>query len=184
MENSKTIPQEAQDLDAKQIQAELNEVKAEKVPTLEDMKPAVQIDFDEFEGCKAKIEDVEFREMPSKFVYLKDMNGNTQLDAEGKPIRDPEGKQWVMKVYTESVLDVPAKGDSDNDFDLRASELFNFNRDEEGNTSWGSKSNLGKFMKKLKIQHPKEMIGKLVTMRTYTKLISGEEKTFLGFIKE
>ena len=168
-----------------ELKQELAEHGTKQVPTLANLKKASNINYDEFEGCKAKIEEVQFLEMPSKFVYLKNDDGSFKLDKDGNKQRDPDGKQWTIKIITEAIQTLPARGDQENDFELRASEIFNVSPIGNGNFEWGDTSNLGKFMKRLKIEEAEELIGKLVTLRQFTKNNkNGEEKTYLGFIKE
>ena len=137
-----------------------------KVPTVDDMKPIEypSLELEEYEGNKARIDIAEIVEMPSKF--------------------DPSGKQWCLRVKSEVILSIPATSDEGNDMDIRASELFNVIKNGDNTIGWGKKSNLQKFLVKMKCEHPKHLIGKKATLRVYEKEIEGSPKQFLGFIKE
>jgi len=78
-----------------------------------------------------------------------------------------------LRVATE-VLDIVKMGEKE--FPLRASELFSLVRDDSGN--WGfstnEKANLNIFMKKMKVSHPKELVGKQV-------VVLAKSTGFLGF---
>jgi hypothetical protein len=154
-------------ISAKELADLKEELKAseEKLPSVADMKPAVfeSLDLSEFEGKRFKIEKLELKEMPSKF--------------------DPSGKQWCLRVLSEVVTTIPATTDEGNDIDIRCSELFNVLKNKD-DISWSSKSNLAKFMKKMKVEYPKDLEGKSAVCRTYEKVCEGSTKMFLGFIKE
>ena len=125
------------------------------------------VDLSQFEGGRVEIETVEVLVVPSKFAK----SGN--------------GEAEVLKV--QSVPLATIKDREGNDVPIRASELFNLMRDDNGVLGWpeGARGKLAKFMKKLSVEHPKELPGKQAVVRIHTKQGSdGIEREFLGFITD
>ena len=120
-----------------------------------------QLNLEKYEGTKSAIEVVEVLEMPSKF--------------------SEDGKQICVRIQTfpvEHIETVEGK-----DIEIRASEIFNLNR-SKGVLGWGAKSNMHKFMKRMKCSNLNELKRKKVTLCLRVRKYNGEEKTFLGFLKE
>ena len=137
------------------------------------------VDLNKFDKQSVKIENVEVLQVPSDF---------TELDEQGN-----HHKQWILKVG--SVV-LETLGEEDKKIEFRASELFNLMQNKKGELigfPTGDKSNLGKFLKDLKID-PSEMNlkqlidaikGKDILVRSYDKdvLIDGKanKRTYLKF---
>lgn len=125
------------------------------------------VDLSQFEGSRVKIETVEVLAVPSKYSR----NGN--------------GEAEVLRVQSVPLATIQDK--EGNDVPIPASELFNLTRDENGVLGWpeGARGKLAKFMKKLSVEHPKELPGKQAVVRIHTKQGSdGIEREFLGFITD
>ena len=155
------------------VQSELN---LEKIRGFE----SEGVDLNKFDKQSAKIEKVEVTQVLSNF---------TDVDEQGNHL-----KQWTLKVSS-GVLETLGEGDKKIEF--RASELFNLMQDEQGNLTGfptGNKSNLGKFLKDLKID-PKglnlkqligQITGKSVIIKAYDKDVVGldgrtNKRTYLKF---
>ena len=155
------------------IQSELN---LEKIKGFE----SEGVDLNKFDKISAKIDKVEVTQVLSNF---------TNIDATGLHL-----KQWCLKVSSE-VLETLGEGDKKIEF--RASELYNLIQDENGSITGfptGNKSNLGKFLKDLKVD-PKELNlkqlveqikGKSVIIKAYDKDAVGTDgrtnkRTYLKF---
>lgn len=140
-------------------------MKEPKETDIGDLQPiqAAGLDLEEFEGEKKSIEKVEVREVKSNFAE--------------------SGLTKALCVMTEEVTTVTNReGDV---IPILASELFNLKQNEDG--VWGystsPKSKLQKFMKKLGIKAPKEMVGKKVVLRVRKiERPDGTTGEFLGFI--
>ena len=143
-------------------------VKEEVMVNLNELKPVESsgIDLKELEGTKSNIEQIIVEKVPS--TYSKD------------------GKQLVLKLLTKVVTSFDDK--EGNKIEVRASELFNLTKDKEtGSIGWSKhpKADLQKFLKKMNVNHPQELIGKTVTIVPRTKETKDKGTlTFLGFIRE
>ena len=137
------------------------------------------VDLNKFDKQSVKIENVEVIQVKSEF---------TDLDEQGNHY-----KQWILRV---SSIVLETLGENNKKIDFRASELFNLIQNDKGELTGfptGDKSNLGKFLKDLKIDSKdmnlKQLIstifGKDVLVRAYDKdaLVDGKavERTYLKF---
>ena len=138
------------------------------------------VDLNKFDKQSVKIEKVEVTQVLSNF---------TDFDELGNHL-----KQWILKVSS-GVLETLGEGDKKIEF--RASELLNLMQNEQGNLTGfptGNKSNLGKFLKDLKIDSKdlnlKQLIaqinGKSVIIKAYDKEVVGTDgrtnkRTYLKF---
>ena len=137
------------------------------------------VDLNKFDKQSVKIENVEVIQVKSEF---------TDLDEQGNHY-----KQWILRV---SSIVLETLGENNKKIDFRASELFNLIQNDKGELTGfptGDKSNLGKFLKDLKIdskdmnlkQLISTIIGKDVLVRAYDKdaLVDGKavERTYLKF---
>ncbi len=133
---------------------------------VEDLKPLASkaIDLSQYEGRRVRIESVEVVRLPSKYSATED------------------GETDVLRVQT-----VPLRTIQDregNDAKLRASELFNLNRDTDGTLGWptGPKSKLAGFLRLTDSSAPSELPEKEVTVRVRRRRgTDGESREFLGF---
>jgi len=145
------------------------------VEDIGDLKPSEfkGLDLSEFVGKKFPIEKV-YR----KFVKSKFGPNNTTL-APGQEILAP-----VLMVETAPVTSIQDR--EGNDIPIHASEMFSLKEeiDENGKKqyTWSQddRGSLNKLLKKLKVDHPSKLKGKIVQIITR----GTEEKQFLGFIKE
>jgi len=133
---------------------------------VKELKPieAKGVDLGQFEGQRAKIESVEVTKVRSNF---------------GK---DGDGESDVLKVQSVPLTTIEDR--DGKDVALRASELFNLTRDENGALGWptGPNGKLAGFMKKLGVSHPAEVIGKEVVVGIRRKEgTGGMTREFLGF---
>lgn len=128
------------------------------------------VDFSEFEGQKKKIEVVEVSDTTTPY----DEEGNYKEGLK-RPIK-------VLRVATEKVTTIPT---DEGDKDIHASELFNLKKDPETG-EWGyptgKRSKILNFMKKMKVEHPKDLKGKEVILKVRKK--AGSDNEFLGFYTE
>ena len=117
--------------------------------TINDLKPIEDalVNVNDLEGNKAKIGSVEEMEVPSNF--------------------SARGKQWVIKISTDGVQ-------TESGQVINASELFNLKEDNAQPTGWSTQGKLQKFLEKMKVKHPSDLVGKTVTLRA--------RDNFLGFI--
>lgn len=120
------------------------------------------IDLSEFDGSKATIERMEVIDVPSAYTE--------------------SGVQKCLQIITSAITNF--KDAEGNEKPVHATELFNLRQDEDG--SWGYSTNpkakIRKFMAKMKVKQPKDLIGKQVVIRIRTKTqADGNEKEFLGF---
>jgi hypothetical protein len=138
---------------------------------IEDLKPieAAGTDFGEFEGTKAKIEAVDVISVKSD--YAEDGTYQKGLQREVK----------VVRVATEKITEIQTV---DGAKPVMASEMFNLRKDVDGSLGWSKspKAKLHKFLKKMKVDAPKELMGKSVVLRVRVKENpDGTTKEFLGF---
>lgn len=140
---------------------------------LDDLKPieAQGIDFSSFEGNRIPIEKVSVIDI------------NSFYDGDGKKIKEPI---QVKALKVESTVVTMIKNQEGVEVGIRASELFNLINDKKtGGIGWskGAKAKLNNFLKKLNVEHPKQLIGKSAVIRLRKKENpDGSESEFLGFI--
>lgn len=153
----------------------MEDVEATDINILEEFEPTPTVDIYQFEGKQAQIEKVHIEKVLSK--YGPD---GKQLPV-GKEILSP-----VLKVETVPVF--KGKSNKGEDFEIRASELFSLKMKKDEKTGkekigWSQheKGSLQKFLKKMRVKHPKDLKGKLVLLTTRP---GKEDSVFLGFVKE
>ena len=134
-----------------------------------DLKPIEPkgIDLSPFEGQRVRIESVEVTKVPSKFTA----NG--------------DGEAEVLKVQSAPLETIKDK--EGNEVPIRASELFNLVRGEDGGVGWpnGDKGKLAGFLKKMAVTRPWELVGKEAVVRVRAKKsVDGATREFLGFITD
>jgi len=137
--------------------------------SVKDLKPIETkgVDLSQFEGHQVRIEAAEVISVHSRFSA----NGN--------------GESEVLRVLSEPLSTMQDR--EGNDVPLRASELFNLARSEDGFLGWptGAKGKLSRFLKKAGAKHPSELVGKEATVRIRSKQGGdGTTREFLGFITE
>jgi hypothetical protein len=69
---------------------------------------------------------------------------------------------YYIRITTEKV-------EKFGDKEICASKLFGLQTDEEGNIGWGKDTKLGSYLKKMKVSHYKDLVGKEVIIQTKTK---------------
>jgi hypothetical protein len=134
-------------------------------------------DLSEYVGLKVKLIK----------PYTKIIKSKYGKDKDGKGITLPAGQEvnaLVLVVETEQVFTYKDKEGVEKPW--RASELFSLKEeidaDGKKKVTWSTheKGALNKFLKKMKIDHPNKLEGKVVQITTR----GSEENQSLGFIKE
>jgi len=147
-------------------EAKQTQVQTEKVMDVSELKPIESIesvDLNQHHKKETVIEDTKIIKVNSNYTDCK--------------------TQWVLKVISEVVHTLEREGEDKIEF--RASELFNLAQDKDGNLKGfpdSKDSNLSKFMNDLRIEHPKDLIGRKATIKTYDKEVDGNKKTYLKFL--
>jgi len=134
--------------------------------TISELKPIKSsgLDLQQYEGNKVPIVSVEIIEIPS--------------------YDDPSEMNKVLKIKTGVVAKFEGEAGS---VDICASELFGLKVDEVGNLGWADnpKAKLKKFLEKMNVKFPVDLVTKNVTLRVRSKKNEdGSTKTFLGFITD
>jgi len=141
--------------------------------TLDQLEPIESkgTDFSEFEGVKSTIAKAEVIEI------------NSYYSEEGKKIQEPR-KVKALRVESNVITTIDAS--EGGKIEIRASELFNLISSPKTNRmGWSKnpKAKLNNFLKKLNVSHPKDLVGKMVTIRLRNKENpDGSEQEFLGFV--
>ena len=112
------------------------------------------IDISPYVGKKVKVEQV--TEHEGNFGYY--IKVVSEVVATLNDVKDPVTGQPVQ---------------------LRASRIFGLQTDADGNIGWGAKTKLGVFLKKMKVSHYKELVGKEVVATSVTN--SDDGKDYLSF---
>jgi hypothetical protein len=105
----------------------------------------------------------------------------TPYDEAGKYHEKERFDTKVLKVLTAVVTTIQDK--EGKDVDIRASELFNLKKDENGKygISTSEKAKIRKFMKRQKVSTVKDLIGTSVLVKKYE---TNDGNTFLGFVTD
>lgn len=140
---------------------------------IEDLKPieqANQLDVSQYEGSRVEIEKTEVVDMTTNY----DDNGNW-VEGLARPCK-------MLKVTTKALTKLDLGNGTIKD--ITASELFNLKQNKK-TMVWGwsenEKGKLFRFFKKLKVNSPKELVGKLVTV-TLRPDKKDPNKNWLGFV--
>ena len=140
------------------------ETNLDAIPEIE---VGVGIDLEEYVGQQRKIEKITPIEV------------ETQYDETGNWQEDLKRKVKVLRIETEKITEFKDK--DGNTKEIRASELFNMKRNENGD--WGisksPKAKIRQFMKRQNITKLKDLIGSKVILRDYT---DKQGNTYLGFV--
>ena len=152
----------------------MQDIENTDIGDLEEFEPSSGIDVYQFEGKQVAIEKVHIEKILSKY------------GADGKQVAPgKETLQPVLKIESASVH--KGKNNKGEDFEIRASELFSLKmkKGEDGKEKIGwshhEKGALQKFLKKMRVKHPSQLIGKLVLL---TPRPGKDDSVFLGFVKE
>lgn len=79
------------------------------------------------------------------------------------------GKSYYIIIRTKPLATIPgSKGKDGKPIELRASKLMNLHIDSDGKVGWGAETKLGLFLKRMKVTHYNQLVGKevLVQLRT------------------
>ncbi len=98
---------------------------------------------------------------------------------------DDNGESDVLRAQSELPETIEDK--DGNEVQIRASELFNLSRGENGELGWPTCPNgkLAGFLRKLGVEHPSEVVGKEVVVRIRRKQgTDGTVRDFLGFVTD
>ena len=141
---------------------EIEEISIDDLPNVE---VGPEIDLSEYQGQKITVNEV-------KVISVKIPYDNNGTYHEKKRFDSK-----VLKVMTEVVTTIETK--DNKEVKIRASELFNLKKNEEGKfgLSNSKKAKIRMFMKLQNVEDLKSLIGTSVTIKTYES--SGN--TFLGF---
>lgn len=83
---------------------------------------------------------------------------------------------YYIKVISESLgVAADAKDKDGNPIDMRASRIFGLQQDADQNIGWGEKTVLGTFLKKMKVKHYNELVGKEVITQSVTSQKDGKD---------
>ena len=138
-----------------------------EIPSVKDVKVG-GFDLNQFAGQNAKIAKISMLDV------------NTCYDENGGYVEGLKRPVKVLKIETEVITTF--ENDSE-EVPVRASELFNMVKDKELN-EWGlstsPNSKYRKFLKSIKANELKDVIGKSVTI----KCIDRKGSTYLGFYTE
>ena len=152
----------------------MEDIEDTNIDSLEEFESSPGVDVYQFEGKQVPIEKIHVEKILSK--YGPD---GKQL-APGKEILAP-----VLKI--ESAVVLKGKSSKGEDYEIRASELFSLKmkvgEDGKEKIGWShhEKGALNKFLKKMRVKHPSQLMGKLVLL---TPRPGKDESVFLGFVKE
>lgn len=91
-------------------------------------------------------------------------------------VEEYEGKYGYFVKAETIVLDNVQMGTET--VELRASRVFGLHTDAEGNVGWGKETKLGQYLKKMKAEHYRDLVGKEVVVQTMT---NKEGQDFLTF---
>jgi hypothetical protein len=138
------------------------------VDDLQEFESPPSVDFSQFIGKKVPIERVMRDRIKSKY-------------GPGGIILTPGNEIMAPIVRFETSVITTLKNAKGEDIEVRASEIFSL-KEKDGKLGWGEKSDLKKFLNKMKAPHPKAVVGKVVIITTRPGKQEGQE--FLGFIKE
>ena len=137
------------------------------VPNVPDVKVS-GLNLEEFAGKRAKIEKVSV------------IDAETSYDESGNFVEGLKRKVKVLKAETEALTTFEKDGETKT---VRASELFNMVQDKE-TKEWGlstsDNSKYRKFIKNMKCNELKDLIGKEVTVKS----VERKGSTYLGFYTE
>lgn len=147
------------------------------------MKETLETVSEEEEGSrKVNLGDTKEIELPS--LNLEQYVGKRVKVAlveefEGKPFPgSSQDKSYFIKVSTHSIGEIKKK--DGGVAQLCATRVFGLQQDEEGNRGWGKETKLGQFLKKMKVGHYRELVGKEVVVQL-TQPRAKDGKQFLTF---
>ena len=69
----------------------------------------------------------------------------------------------------------------DGDIELRASKTLSLAEDAEGKLGWTEKTKLGQYLKKMGVEHYKDLVGKDVVVQTQTSTKNDVTREYLTF---
>lgn len=145
------------------------EFKEVNIGELKSFEPSATVDVYQFEGKQLQIEIVRVDKILSKF----DANG----------VQLPPGKEILAPILrVETVPVIKGKDKDGKEYVIRASEIFSL-KVKDGVLGWSlhEKGSLNKFLKKMRVKHPSELVGKLVLATTRPGKVEGQD--FLGFVR-
>jgi len=82
---------------------------------------------------------------------------------------------YYVKVQTEIIETIEGGKEP---IKLRASRIFGLQQDDEGNIGWGKDTKLGVYLKKMKVAHYKNLVGKEIVVQSMT---NKDGRDFLTF---
>jgi hypothetical protein len=86
---------------------------------------------------------------------------------------------YYIRVETETVATLEQKDKEGNPIIITGSRIFGLQTDAEGKVGWGEKTKLGNYIKKMKCNHYKDLVGKEVQLTSVTNENDG--KDYLSF---
>lgn len=82
---------------------------------------------------------------------------------------------YYIKIQTEAVEKIEG---GKKPIELRGSRIFGLQEDDEGHIGWGKDTKLGAYLKKMKVKHYKDLVGKEVVLQSMT---NKDGRDFLTF---
>ena len=109
-----------------------------------------------------------------------DISPHVGMKVEVASVKEYEGNfGYYIRVETETIAILEETDKEGNKIELKASRMFGLQEDRDGNIGWGEKTILGTFLKKMKVAHYKELVGKEVITTSVTS--SKDGKDYLSF---
>jgi len=146
---------------------ETMEYDIENIP---DVESGSGIDLEQFAGQRTKI------------AAIKQLEVETHFDENGDYNENLKRKTMVLKVESEPVTEF--KGKDGKTVKIKASELFNMKKNEQG--VWGiptaPKSKIRKFLARQKVKAVKDLMGTSVIIKDYVD--KRTQNVYLGFVIE
>lgn len=112
-----------------------------------------------------------------------DIKPHIGKEVEIEKVEEFEGHYgYYIKVETKVVAEIERgkdkNGQSQAPIYLRGSRIFGLQEDKEGRIGWGAETKLGVYLKKMKVSHYKDLVGKKVILQSVT---DKEGTDFLSF---
>lgn len=121
---------------------------------------------DEFEESESKDEEIHLKDTGEIELPTIDVSKYVGKKAELEKITEHKGRYgYYVKVQSE-IIDIIEGGKKP--IELRASRIFGLQEDEHKKIGWGKKTKLGLFLKKMKVDHYKDLAGKEVVVQSMT----------------
>jgi len=92
-------------------------------------------------------------------------------------VKEYEGQfGYYIKIESEVLETIEGKKEP---IDIKASNVFGLHEDRDGNIGWGKESKLGVYLKKMGVEHYKDLVGKEIIVQSRTS--KRDQKDYLTF---